>query len=71
MLFDLRTFNLLNAAFYLLMFKFNAAFYVMFTFCFLQATCGLVIGCQEFLFCRRFLCTAAIYAIESTREKNS
>jgi hypothetical protein len=40
MLFDLRTFNLLNAAFYLLMFKFNAAFYVMFIFCFLSFSRG-------------------------------
>jgi hypothetical protein len=51
MLFDLRTFNLLNAAFYLLVFKFNAAFfvvkfklntafYVMFIFCFLSFSRG-------------------------------
>ena len=51
MLFDLCTFNLLNAAFYLLMFKFNkafyvvmfklnAVFYVMFIFCFLSFSRG-------------------------------
>jgi hypothetical protein len=35
---------------------------------FLEATCN---GCQEFLFCRNFLCTAAMYIIEWTKRKDS
>jgi hypothetical protein len=28
-------------------------------------------NCQEFLFCRNFLCTAAMYIIEWTKRKDS
>ena len=38
---------------------------------FLEAMFGLVNGCQEFLFCRNFLCTAAMYVIEWTKRKTA